>query len=78
MQETSIWFLCQEDPVEKGTAIHSRDLAWRIPWTEEPGRLKSMGLQRVGHEWVAFTYRLWKSYYVEKDVIFLDWESNYY
>ena len=39
-----------EDPLEKGMAIHSSILAWRIPWTEEPGRLQSMGLQRVGHD----------------------------
>ena len=39
-----------EDPLEKGKATHSSILAWRIPWTEEPGRLQSMGLQRVGHD----------------------------
>ena len=39
-----------EDPLEKETATHSSTLAWRIPWTEEPGRLQSMGLQRVGHD----------------------------
>ena len=39
----------QEDPMEEGMAIHSRILAWRIPWTEEPGGLSSIGLQRVGH-----------------------------
>ena len=38
-----------EDALEKGTATHSSILAWRIPWTEEPGGLQSMGLQRVGH-----------------------------
>ena len=45
------WFqsLGQEDPPEKGMAIHSSILAWRIPWTEEPGRLQSIGLQRVKH-----------------------------
>ena len=47
-----IWvqFLGQEDFVEKGMATHSRILAWRIPWTEEPGGLQSVGLQRVGHD----------------------------
>ena len=49
MQETRIQSLGQEDPLEKGMAFHSSILAWRIPWTEEPGRLQSMGLQRVGH-----------------------------
>ena len=39
-----------EDPLEKGKATHSSILAWRIPWTEEPGRLQSMGSQRVGHD----------------------------
>ena len=45
MQETRVQFLGQEDPLEKKTAAHSSILAWRIPWTEEPGRLQSMGLQ---------------------------------
>ena len=40
----------QEDPLEEGTATHSGILAWKIPWTEEPGRLQSMGSQRVGHD----------------------------
>ena len=43
--------LGREDPLEEGVAIHSSILAWRIPWTEEPGRLWSMGSQRVGHDW---------------------------
>ena len=43
MQETWVWSLGQEDPPEKGTAIHSNILAWRIPWTEEPGRLQPVG-----------------------------------
>ena len=51
MQETQVWFLGQEDPLEKEMAIHSSTLAWKIPWTEEPDRLQSMGLQRVGHDW---------------------------
>ena len=50
MQETPVRFLGWEDPLEKGTATHSSILAWRIPWTEEPGKLQSMGLQRVGHD----------------------------
>ena len=41
--------LGQEDPLEKEMATHSSTLAWKIPWTEEPGRLQSMGSQRVGH-----------------------------
>ena len=49
MQETQVRSLGQEDPLEKGMAVHSSILAWRIPWTEELGRLQSVGLQRVGH-----------------------------
>ena len=50
MQETRVQSLGREDPLEKEMAIHSSTLAWKIPWTEEPGRLQSMGLQRVGHD----------------------------
>ena len=49
MQETQIQFLGQEDLLEKEMATHFSILAWRIPWKEEPGRLQSMGLQRVRH-----------------------------
>ena len=47
--EIQIRSLGQEDPLEKGMATHSHILAWKIPWTEEPGRLQSVGSQRVGH-----------------------------
>ena len=50
VQETWVQALGWEDPLEEGMAIHSNILAWRIPWTEEPGRPQSMGLQRVGHD----------------------------
>ena len=50
MQETWVRSLGWEDPLEKEMATHSSVLAWKIPWTEEPGRLQSMGLQRVGHD----------------------------
>ena len=50
MQETGVQFLGQEDPLEKGMATHSSVPAWRIPRTEEPGGLQSMGLQRVRHD----------------------------
>ena len=50
MQETQVQSLGQEDPLEKGTAIHSSILAWRIPWIEEPGGPQSMALQRVRHD----------------------------
>ena len=49
IQEIWVQSLGQEDLLEKGMATHSSILAWRIPWTEELGRLQSMGLQRVGH-----------------------------
>ena len=50
MQETRVQSLGQEDPLEKKTATPASILAWRIPWTEEPGGLQCMGLQRVGHD----------------------------
>ena len=50
MQETRIQSLGWEDPLEKGMATHCSILAWRIPWTEEPGGLQSMESQRVGHD----------------------------
>ena len=50
MQETQGQSLGQEDPLEEEMAIHFSILAWRILWTEEPGGLQSMGLQRVGHD----------------------------
>ena len=53
MQETQIWSLGWEDSLEKEMATHSSILAWRIPWTEEPGRLQSIGLKRVRHDWVT-------------------------
>ena len=55
VQETRIWSLGGEDPLEKGMATHSSILAWRIPRTEEPGRPQSMRLQRVGNDWVTYT-----------------------
>ena len=50
MQETQVRSLGQEDSLEKEMATHSSILAWRIPWTEQPGGLQSMGSQRVGHD----------------------------
>ena len=50
MWETWVQSLGWEDPLEKEMATHSSILAWKIPWTEEPGRLQSMGSQRVGHD----------------------------
>ena len=51
MHETQVWPPGREDPLEKGMATHSSILAWRIPWTEEPGGLQSLGSQGVRHDW---------------------------
>ena len=53
MRETWVRALGWEDPLEKEMTIHSSTIAWKIPWTEEPGRLQSMGSQRVGHDWAT-------------------------
>ena len=53
MLETWVWSLGQEDTLEEDMATHSSILAWRIPWTEEPGRLQSTGSQRIRHDWVT-------------------------
>ena len=58
MQETQLWTLVQEDFLEKEMAVRSSILSWRIPWTEEPGRLQSSGSQRVRHDWVTNTFTL--------------------
>ena len=58
VRETWIWFLGQEDPLEKRMTIHSSVPAWRIPWTGEACGLQSMGSQRVGHNWVWLTLSL--------------------
>ena len=53
MWETQVQSLGWENPLEKEMATHSSTLTWKIPWMEEPGRLQSMGLQRVGHDWAT-------------------------
>ena len=61
MQETQeMWArsLGQEDPLEKEMAMHSSILLWEIPWTEKPGDLQSMGLQRIVYDWVTKQYML--------------------
>ena len=55
MWETQVWSLSEEDSWEKKMATHSSIFAWRIPQTEEPGGLQSMGSRRVGHNWVTNT-----------------------
>ena len=59
MHETQVQSLGWEYPLEKEMAIHSSTLAWKIPWTEEPGRLLSMGSQRVGHNEHVSTLKAW-------------------
>ena len=64
MREIQVWFLGQEDPLEKEMAIHSSILAWRIPWTEDPGELQSMGSQRVKDKRLTLIFTLyWHWYY---------------
>ena len=58
MQETWVWSLDQEDPLEEEMATHSSIFVWRIPWREEPGGLESMGLQRVGYDWANENTRM--------------------
>ena len=55
MQETQVWSMGQEDPLEKEIATHSSIIVWRIPWTEKPHGLQSTGSQRVEHDWVTNT-----------------------
>ena len=69
VQETWVWSLGQEDPLEEEMATCSSILAWRIPWTEEPAGLQSMGLQRVRQDWVTkHIHRL--STYIQSDTYF--------
>ena len=56
IEEAQVWPLGQEDILEEGIATHPSIFAWRILWTEEPGGLQSMGLQRVGHNWSNLQY----------------------
>ena len=55
-EETRVWYLGQEDPLVEGMVTYSSILAWRIPWTEEPGGLQSMGSQRVGQDWSGLAH----------------------
>ena len=56
MQETQVWSMGLEDPLEKGLATHSSIPSWRIPWTEESGGLQSTESQRIGHDWSINTF----------------------
>ena len=76
LQETGVRSLGQEDPLEKTMAPHSSTLAWRSPWTEEPGRLLSMGLQRVRHDRVTslslFPFMHWRRQWHPTPVFLLE------
>ena len=61
-QETGVQSLGQEEPLEKGIATHSAIIVCRIPWTEESGRLQSMGSQQVRHDWATNTFNTLKVY----------------
>ena len=76
MRETQLWSLGQEVPLEKEMATHSSILAWKIPWTEEPDRLQSMGSQRVGHNWATslhFSFQLKYPLFTVKCMYFTDY-----
>ena len=60
MWEIWVWSLGWEDPLDKEMATHSSTLAWKMPWMEEPGRLQSMGSQRVRHDWVTSLHFTWR------------------
>ena len=72
MQETWVPSLDWEDVLEKGMAIPSSILAWRIPWTEEPGGLQSIRLQRVGHNWVTNIFTHFQSLKLNKPTSYLN------
>ena len=63
VQETWVWAMGQEDPLEMGMATHSSILAWRIPWVEEPGKIQSMGSQRVQYDWATNPFTFTKNYW---------------
>ena len=70
MRETQVQTLGQKDPLEKKMATHSSIPAWKIPWMQEPGRLQSMGSQRVGHDWVIslhFSESLYYTFVIQLD-----------
>ena len=75
MQETWVRSLSQEDHLKKGMTTHPIILAWKIPWTKEPGRLLSMGLQRIRHNWVTNTFTF--TFIRSSEVIRLIAESLY-
>ena len=76
IQETWVWSLGQENPLNKGRATQSTILAWRIPWTEGPSRPQSMGSQRVGHKWATNTYTHTHIHKINAAQHSLSWEGK--
>ena len=76
IQETWVLSLGQEDPLEEGMATHSSIFAWRISWTEEPGRLQFMGSERVGHDWSMNT-SLQVDEKLHSDLIYFGYNAMY-
>ena len=77
-QETWVWSLGWEDPLEEEIATNSSILAWKIPWTEEPGGLQSMGSWRVGHDWVAEHWALSERKIKETFIVWRnEWKKKY-
>ena len=69
VQETQVQSLGWEDPLEEGMATHSSILAWRIPWTEEPGGLQSIGSHRVGRDWATNTFSFTSTLYIPSNLL---------
>ena len=76
VRETQVQSLGWEDLLEKEMATHSSILAWKIPWMEEPGRLQSMGLQRVGHDWATSLSHNYRLAFIK--VVSLDQQHQHY
>ena len=81
-QETWVWSLGQEEPLEEKMATHSSKwqryssiFAWKIPWTEEPGRLQSLGSQRVRHNWVCTHRHIWTGGEGNEEWLLNGWKS---
>ena len=78
MQEMRVQFLGREDPLEEGKAPHSSIPAWRIPWTEEPGGLQSMGSRRTGHDSSGNIAHVYKAAFVRQFICFCWWAAKGY
>ena len=77
MQKTQVWYLGWEDPLENRMATHSSILAWRSPWTKEPGRLWSMGSQRIREDWVTNTFTFFTFALLMGLYFYLAWKMDW-